>query len=201
MERHWIAKSRCTKCELQHVLYRRSGLKVRPLLRRALIPQQQQQAKPHSSRQQSQHQQAGKQDPSQHQQAQKAQKSPEGANCAQQEPSDQHNGEQDSSRALQAHDASVKQAEALRPQTSSPSLDSNTQSNDNVGQDAETKGGKAAGKGQKSRRTKKDYAAWAGATAETRAIATAHQQSNPDAAEASEPAHGGMKGMSLFTDS
>ena len=68
-----------------------------------------------------------------------------------------------------------------------------------MGQSGEAKSGKAAGKGQKSRKTKKDYAAWAGATAETRAIATAQQQSDPDAAEGSEPAHAGVKGMSLST--
>ncbi|KAA6425902.1 MAG: La-related 7 [Trebouxia sp. A1-2] len=52
--------------------------------------------------------------------------------------------------------------------------------------------GKASGRSQKSKRTKKDYAAWAGATAETRAIASAQLQSNADGAEASEPTQTGQ---------
>ena len=35
-------------------------------------------------------------------------------------------------------------------------------------------------KGKKAKKSKRDYAAWAGATAETRALATAHHDGNPD---------------------
>lgn len=35
-------------------------------------------------------------------------------------------------------------------------------------------------KGKKTKKSKRDYAAWAGATAETRALATAHHNGNPD---------------------
>lgn len=40
--------------------------------------------------------------------------------------------------------------------------------------------GQANSKGKKGRKTKKDYAAWAGATAESRAMARAHLDGNPD---------------------
>lgn len=55
------------------------------------------------------------------------------------------------------------------------------------------KGGKPSSKGQKSKRGKKDYAAWAGATAETRAIATAHLEGNPDLVNVSQPMHAGTQ--------
>lgn len=55
--------------------------------------------------------------------------------------------------------------------------------------------GKARGKGQKGKKTKKDYAAWAGATAGARAIATAQFQGNPDAMNGFPPTQFGHAGV------
>ena len=95
------------------------------------------------------------------------------------------------------------QSEAQASQANSSSVGGEAQSNATMPHADQVAGGQPKGgkpsKGQKSRRGKKDYAAWAGATAETRAIAIAHLEGNPDLVNVSQPMHAGTQSMSLLT--
>lgn len=115
-------------------------------------------------------------------------------------------GEPDRTDTSHAQASTMQQGqfEAQAPQANSSSVGSEQQSNATTphadqGAGGQPKGGKPSSKGQKSKRGKKDYAAWAGATAETRAIATAHLEGNPDLVNMSQPSHAGAQSMSLLT--
>ena len=196
------SKSDTLQCRVQpkHAVFRRSGMRVRPLLRQAFQPQQHQ-ARGHSARQQAQQQQAaartqeaGREQPAQSSQSPKNQRQEAGL----------PNGEIDSDETLQAQAASTQQGqpEAQEAQASSLPVGRKEQPNNTMvhadqGAGMHTKGGKAS-KGQKSKKTKKDYAAWAGATAETRALATGHLEGNPDIADNTQPMHAGAQGIKLL---
>lgn len=199
-------KANTLQCRDQpkHAVFRRSGLRVRPLLRHAFQPQQQQ-ARSHAARHHAQQQQAAArtQEAGRQQPAQSSQR-PENQGQVAGLPS----GEPDSDNNLQAQAASIQQgqSEAQEPQAGSSSVGGEEQPNATVvhadqGAGSQAKGGKASSKGQKSKKTKKDYAAWAGATAETRALATSHLEGNPDIAHNSQPMHACAQGMTLLTDS
>lgn len=177
---------------------RRSGLRVRPLLRPAFHPQHQQQnqARSHGSRQQAQQQQAvgplhdtGKQQPFQDMESQGQE---DGL----------HTTELDSGQLSQQAPANFKQQAqfgAQDPQTDRASVGGDTQPVDPAAQaqqgaghqpnSSETSAKSRTSK--KGKRTKKDYAAWAGATAETRATARAYLEGNPDIALDSQSMHAG----------
>lgn len=184
--------------ESQHVIFRRSGLRVRPLLRPAFHPQHQQQnqARSHASRQQAQPQQAagqphdiGKQQPFQDVESQ----GQEGG---------LHTREPESGQLSQAPANFKQQAQsgAQDPQTDGASVEGDAQSDDPAAQAQpgagnQPKNSKNSAKSQtskKGKRTKKDYAAWAGATAETRATARAYLEGNPDIAHNSQSMHPGV---------
>lgn len=187
---------------IQHVAFRRSGLRVRPLLRQSFQPQQQQ-ARSHAARQHTQQKQAaarmqetGRQQPAQPSQRPENQGEKDGL----------VSGKPDSSDTSQAQTSTMqqKQSEAQASQANSSSVGGEAKSNatmphaDQVA-GGQPKGSKPSSRGQKSKRGKKDYAAWAGATAETRAIATAHLEGNPDLVNVSQPMHAGAQSMSLLT--
>lgn len=161
--------------------FRRSGLRVRPLLRHAFQPQQKQpHGKVHGRQQQAQHQQG-----QQHQQG-------NAGRLSQDQSSEQSSQEKDQPAdgitppqqgASQTTDSQKPDQGATEAADESQRADADLQTNQSETQ-ASGRQGKASGKSQKSKRTKKDYAAWAGATAETRAIASAQLQGNPDAADA-----------------
>ena len=188
----------------KHVVFRRSGLRVRPLLRQAFQPQQQQ-ARSHAAKQQAQQQQAaartqeaGRQQPAQSYQRPENQGHEAGLSS----------GVPDNDATSQAQAASTQQgqSEVDEPQASSSPVAGEEQSNASMvhadqGAGSQSKGGKAASKGQKSKKTKKDYAAWAGATAETRALAASHLEGNPDIAHNSQPMHAGAQGTKVLTGS
>ena len=168
-------------------------MRVRPLLRQAFQPQQQQ-ARSHAARQQVQQQQvaASTQEAGRQQPAQSSQH-PESQGQEANLPS----GVRDSDETSQAQAAITqqRQSEAQEPQASSSSggeaQPNGTMVHADPGAGSHIKGSKASSKGHKSKKTKKDYAAWAGATAETRALATAHLEGNPDIADNSQPMHAG----------
>lgn len=115
-------------------------------------------------------------------------------------------GEAGTVATLQAQAAGTQQGqiEAQEPQASSSSAGGEAQPNATMVHahpvpGGQSKPGKASSKGQKSKKTKKDYAAWAGATAETRALATAHLEGNPDIANNSQPMHASAQGILLLT--
>ena len=174
--------------------FRRSGLRVRPLLRHAFQPQQKQpHGKAHGRQQQAQQaQQAhGRQQQAQHQQGQQHQQG-NAARPSQDQSSEQSSQERDrpadsitqsQQGANQTTDSQKPVQAATEAADESQRRDADLQTNQPESQ-ASDRQGKASGKSQKSKRTKKDYAAWAGATAETRAIASAQLQGNPDAADA-----------------
>lgn len=199
------AKPNTLQCRVQpkHAVFRRSGLRVRPLLRQAFQPQQHQ-ARSHSARQQAEQQEA----PARTQEAgrkQPAHSSQRPANQSQE--AGVPSGLPDCDETLQAQAASTTQqrhSEPHQPQASSSPVAGEEEPNATMvhGDQAagsQTKGGKASSKGQKSKKTKKDYAAWAGATAETRALATAHLEGNPDMADNSQRMHAGAQGIKLVT--
>lgn len=157
----------------------RSGLRVRPLLRHGFQPQQKQpHGKAHGRQQQAQHQQQHhqgnaarlSQDQSSDQSSQEKDQPADSITQSQQGASQTTDSQKPGQAAAEAAD------ESQRPKADLQTNQSETQASDGQGT--------ASGKSQKSKRTKKDYAAWAGATAETRAIASAQLQGNPDAAEA-----------------
>ena len=159
--------------------FRRSGLRVRPLLRHGFQPQQKQpHGKAHGRQQQAQHQQQHhqgnaarlSQDQSSDQSSQEKDQPADSITQSQQGASQTTDSQKPGQAAAEAAD------ESQRPKADLQTNQSETQASDGQGT--------ASGKSQKSKRTKKDYAAWAGATAETRAIASAQLQGNPDAAEA-----------------
>lgn len=161
--------------------FRRSGLRVRPLLRHAFQPQQKQpHGKAYGRQQQAQHEQG-----QQHQQGKAGRLSQDQASAQNSQEKDQPadsvtQSQQTTSQTIdsQKPDQAATEAagESQRPDAELQTNQPETQANDRQG--------KASGKNQKSKRTKKDYAAWAGATAETRALASAQLQGNPDAADA-----------------
>lgn len=187
-----------------YVVLRRSGLRVRPLLRQAFQPQQQQQnqARGYASRQQAQQRQAavkthetGKQQPSHASESQ-------GQECGVQI------SEPDSGATSQPQATFRKQAQSgpQAPQMDRASVIDGAQpieptAQAQQGTGTQPKVGEASTKSQTSKKTKKDYAAWAGATAETRAIARAHLKGNPDMADNIQPMLAGVKGELLLSDS
>ncbi len=182
--------------------FRRSGLRVRPLLRDAFQPQQKQpqqkqpHGKAHGRQQQAQQaQQAqqghGRQQQAQHQQGQQHQQG-NAAHLSQDQSSDQSSQETDqpADSIIQSQQGASQTTDSQKPDQAATEAagesqrpDAELQTNQSEAK-ASDRPGKAPGKSQKSKRTKKDYAAWAGATAETRAIASAQLQGNPDAADA-----------------
>ena len=112
-------------------------------------------------------------------------------------------GEPESAETPQAQPSLTQQAysEAQAPQANSydSCVGGEAPSNGTVihveqGAGSQHKGSKASSRAQKHKKTKKDYAAWAGATAETRAVATAHLEGNPDVADDVQSMHAGVKG-------
>ena len=170
-------------------MYRRSGLRVRPLLLRRFQPQQEHQslAKPHGRKQQ---QQAVKQGHSVlQQQVQLPQDSEHPPN------DDEHVNvrEQPTSPAHPQLDTALLEPEDDQQDNSLAAGVEALQTSDVTahGDKAEAQApeckGKAASKAHKTKRTKKDYAAWAGATSETRALATAHSEAFTSAECAGRP--------------
>ncbi|KAL0028664.1 hypothetical protein WJX79_009222 [Trebouxia sp. C0005] len=163
----------------------RSGLRVRPLLRHAFQPQQPH-GKAHSRQQQAQQQQ-------QQQQGNAARLSQDQASDQSSQTKDQpvDSITQSEQGASQTTDSQKPDQAAIEASGESQRPDADLQT-DQTETPVSERQGKASGRSQKSKRTKKDYAAWAGATAETRAIASAQLQSNADGAEASEPTQTGQ---------
>lgn len=178
-------------CELLSIVFtplhafRRSGLRVRPLLRHAFQPQQPH-GKAHSRQQQAQQQQ-------QQQQGNAARLSQDQASDQSSQTKDQpvDSITQSEQGASQTTDSQKPDQAAIEASGESQRPDADLQT-DQTETPVSERQGKASGRSQKSKRTKKDYAAWAGATAETRAIASAQLQSNADGAEASEPTQTGQ---------
>ena len=180
---------------------------MRPLLRRAFQPQQQQQnqARSHASRQQAQQQKAAGQvhDTGKQQPLQGSDSQGQGGGL--------HSSEPASSQASQTPAIFKQQAQSgdQDPQTDSASVCGDAQSVDPAAQAQQgasnqlrsTETSARSQKSKKGKKTKKDYAAWAGATAETRAVAKAYLEGNPDIADNSQPLHAGVKGVLLLTDS
>ncbi len=174
--------------------FRRSGLRVRPLLRHAFQPQQKQpHGKAHGRPQQAQQAQhaQGRQQQAQHQQEQQHQQG-NAAQLSQDQSSEEssHENHQPADSITQSQQGASQTTDSQKPdqaateaadESQRPDADLHTNQPEAPASDRQ---GKASGKRQKSKRTKKDYAAWAGATAETRAIASAQLQGNPDAADA-----------------
>ena len=176
---------------------RRSGLKVRPLLRTSYQPKQkqyqQQQPKPKPRQQPMQHQ---SQDSSRLAEAQLRQ-SQAAAQSQAAEPAELNGhlsaaGEAAAavaqlsvqSSSSQQH-AGTASAEAQQGAAAEPNVATEPQATASQPQAAgmsHEPGGqvKQGAKGKQGKKSKRDYAAWAGATAETRALATAHHDGNPD---------------------
>ncbi len=179
---HAMDARKLLPCVITHLhSFRRSGLRVRPLLRHAFQPQQKQpHGKAHGRQQQAQQQQG-----QQHQQG-------NAGRLRQDQSSDQSSQEKDqpADSILQSQQGASQTTDSQKPDQAATEAadesqrpDADLQTNQSETQ-ASDRQGKASGKSQKSKRTKKDYAAWAGANAETRAIASAQLQGNPDAADA-----------------
>lgn len=174
------------------MLCRRSGLRVRPLLRTAFKPQHQPQAKTGGKKQHAQQQQPAKQPQEAQRQGADKQRSEnhqesEGKALHQDTVSEaQH--QTAAARQTGASDSSQETPAAQASADESEQLDTGQRNNDD-GQagEAEKTTNKAPKKGQRGRRTKKDYAAWAGATPEARATAVAHLEGNPDAVDLQKP--------------
>ena len=164
---------------------RRSGLRVRPLLRTALSkPQQPAQPKTHSKKQNRQHQQTVKQQ--QPQQASDAQVLRQQNTQSVPEQEQQTSSSDRLESAVTESDGKSQQPTAAQDHTDA-SEQSDASLSDGIHDGIGKKAQKTISKRQKGRKTKKDYAAWAGATAETRAAAVAQLQGNPDAADAQAP--------------
>ena len=170
---------------------------MRPLLRTAFSPQQQSQSKATSKHQRAQQNQAAKQqqDSAEQQPAQQQQQQQQA-----QQGSDAQQMHDEGAQSLLDQQQEGSPTDPMQPQRlqgdvgPQPTPQGNSDTSDLLDVDqsdvakgqaqvdqAQLKAMTAGRKAQKGKRTKKDYAAWAGATAETRAIATAHLEGNPDA--------------------
>lgn len=183
-----------------HLERRRSGLKVRPLLRTAYQPKQKQpqqlrkSSKPqqpadssqHSDSQHTQNRASSKQlQASPHAADQSAngrampgstaataEATAELAHLSLQSPSTCDVDSQSAPHEASDHDQSHHQHQG--PPSEGPADASGSATREQAGQSQQSS------KGRKAKKSKRDYAAWAGATAETRALATAHHDGNPD---------------------